>query len=229
MSEPVLRSLRVAPRVATPNPPLLVLLHGFGADEHDLVGLAGSLDGRFVVHSVQAPLALEQGGRAWFPLRFNPDGTRTVGVEHIEGSRRKLVAFLDQVVVAEGADPQRVYLAGFSQGGMMALEVALSEPDRVAGVVAMSARLLASPEAKRAPSAALAGLPALVVHGRQDAMVPFASGLQAKEALEQAGLSVTWQAFPMGHEISRASLALVSGWLTQRLDGPRRVTAEPRR
>lgn len=228
MTEPSsLTSIRVAPRVASARPPLLLLLHGFGADEHDLVGLARSLDGRFVVRSVQAPIALPHGGRAWFPIHFAPDGTRTIGAEEAESSRRQLLRFIDEAVAAENADPERVYLAGFSQGGMMALGIGLTEPAKVAGVVAMSARVLPGFEARRAPNAQLAGLPVLVVHGTSDGMVPIANGRAARDLLSTLGVALEYREFPMSHEISPASLGLVSGWLTARLDGPRRIAPTP--
>jgi phospholipase/carboxylesterase len=221
-------SLRAAPRAASEGkPPMLILLHGYGADEHDLLPLAQHLDPHFVVRSVQGPVALPTGGRAWFPFSALSDGARRVDGTQAEASRQALLRFIPEAIAAENADPERVYLAGFSQGGIMALAIGLTEPAKVAGVVAMSSRLLPEFDSIRASNEALTGLPVLVVHGTMDQMLPIPNGRATQAQLSKLPLAFTYQEFPMRHEITAASLGLVSAWLAERLTQPRRLPLSP--
>jgi phospholipase/carboxylesterase len=200
----------------------LILLHGYGADEHDLLGLAPNLDPRFDIRSVQGPVALQQGGRAWFNLSIQGDGTPRFDLAQAEASRKTLLRFIFEAVAADEADPERVYLAGFSQGAMLAEAIALTVPQRVAGVVGMSGRIPGEVQAQAAPAEALTGLPILVVHGTQDPLLPIENGRASQAFLSKLPVALTYREFPMAHQISPDSLRTVTGWLTARLNGPRR-------
>ena len=140
-SKLALKHLVREPRAGGPTPPpLLLLLHGVGSNEEDLFGFAPYLDGRFLVVSARAPVALEYGGYGWFRIDFTPRGM-VADVEQGRKSLEMLPGFIDGLVEAYGADARRVYLAGFSQGSMMSLALLLTRPEKVAGVVAMSGRL----------------------------------------------------------------------------------------
>ena len=108
-------------------PPLLILLHGVGSNEQDLMGLAPSLDGRFLIVSARAPISLSQGAYAWFHIQFTPNGI-VIRPEEAEASRLQLLKFVDEVVEAYQADPARVFLMGFSQGSIMSLAASLTSP-----------------------------------------------------------------------------------------------------
>src|SRR5207244_809793 len=97
-------------------------------------------------------------------------------------SRTAILRFVDEAIALDGADPKRVYLVGFSQGAVMALACALSEPQRFAGIVAMSGWI---PDlgAKRAPAEAMPGLPVLVLHGTRDPILPVANGRAVRDLL----------------------------------------------
>src|SRR4051812_15883257 len=156
-------------------PPLLVLLHGIGSNEQDLIGLAPSLDGRFLTVSARAPITLDRGAFAWFHIQFTPNGI-VIEPDEAEASRLLVLKFVDEVVEAYGADPKRVYLMGFSQGCIMSLAASLTEPKKFAGVVGMSGRLLPEVEPKIAPPEELKGLPFMIVHGTDDQVLPLSYG-----------------------------------------------------
>ncbi len=136
----------------------MLLLHGVGSHEGDLLGLAPHLDGRFFVVSARAPITLGPGSYAWFHVEFTPAGP-VINPQEAESSRLALLRVIGELVEAYALDPKRVFLAGFSQGAIMSLSVALTAPDKVAGVVAMSGRILPEVLLKMAPPEALAGLP----------------------------------------------------------------------
>jgi len=204
------------PSAPSPRPPLLVLLHGIGADEEDLFGLAPALDPRFLVVSPRAPHVLRPTGYAWYAIDWS---TRppTVDSDQAEASRGLLAAFVEETVARHGADPGRVFLLGFSQGAIMALGLALARPDLVRGVVAHSGRLLPSFLSGAAPAQALSGLEVLVQHGGADDVVPVERGRESRDLLAPLlGERTSYREYDLGHSISEESLADAAAWLAAR-------------
>lgn len=198
-------------------PPLLLLLHGYGANEDDLFSLAPHLDERFMIVSARAPITLQPMYYAWFRLDFIPQVV-VVAPEEIESSRRKLHKFIGEIVEAYQCDPNAVYLMGFSQGAMMGLSVALLHPGSAAGVVAMSGRLIPQVLSKIPDKDALIGLPIFVAHGLHDPLIPVSQGRDTRARLSELPVDLTYREYEMGHEISYESLEDIAGWLKERLD-----------
>jgi phospholipase/carboxylesterase len=200
-------------------PPLLVLLHGVGSNEQDLISMAPYLDGRFLILSARAPYNYGWGGYAWFEIRFTPGGELVqVDPRQILASRERIVQFIGEAAGAYGADPARVYLMGFSQGAMMSGLVALSRPDLIAGTVLMSGRLPAEVRPLLAPAEQLAGKPFLVVHGTHDPVLPIHNGRESRDLLASLPVDLTYKEYPMEHQVSAESLTDVTTWLSARLD-----------
>jgi phospholipase/carboxylesterase len=197
-------------------PPLLILLHGIGSDEQDLFGLAPYLDERFLIVSARAPHPYGWGGHAWFEIEWLPNGI-AIDQAQAEVSRDLIVRFIGEAAAAYGADPARVYLAGFSQGAIMSGWVALTRPDLVAGAALMSGRIPDEARAQIAAPEQLAGKPFLVVHGLFDQVLPIQYGRASRDLLQSLPVELTYREYPMGHEVSAQSLADVSAWLTERL------------
>ena len=205
------------PKKEACTPPLLMLLHGIGSNEHDLYGLAPFLDERFLVISVRAPNTLGPGSYAWFEVDFTAQGP-VINPEQAEISRKTLITLLNEAVTSYGADPERVYLMGFSQGAIMSASVALTQPELVAGVVMMSGRILPEIQPLIAPKEELAGLPFIVVHGTADTVLPITYGRASRELLSSLPVELTYHEYSMGHEVSQESLNDVTTWLSAKLD-----------
>src|SRR5437667_2043662 len=205
------------PTIEAGTPPLLLLLHGIGSNEHDLYGLAPFLDERFLIISVRAPYTLGPGSYAWFEADFTPQGP-VINPEQAEASRKTLITFLNGAVTAYGADPKQVYLMGFSQGAIMSASVALTKPGLVAGVVLMSGRILPEIQPLIAPREDLEGLPFLVVHGTVDLVLPITYGRASRELLSSLPVELTYHEYPMGLEVNQESLNDVTTWLSAKLD-----------
>src|SRR5688500_20204364 len=124
-----LRYLMRPPLQKSDSPPLLLLLHGVGSDERDLFGLSSMLDDRFLILSPRAPISLPQGGFGWYPLHFTAHGP-VIEVDAALESQTKLNQFLNEVSETYHVDSNRVYLMGFSQGGIMSLNTLLTDPDK---------------------------------------------------------------------------------------------------
>ena len=206
------------PKTGAKKPPLLMLLHGYGANEDDLFSLAPYLDERFLVVSPRAPVSLRgMGGHAWFNLGFTPQGI-AVDPAEVESARQTLKRFIGEVVTAYDCDPDAVYLVGFSQGAMMSLAVALTHPGTAAAVVAMSGRLMPQTIQQITDKDALIGLPIFVAHGTRDSVLPISHGRETKTALLDLPVDLTYHEYPMGHEVSAESLEDITEWLKARLD-----------
>jgi phospholipase/carboxylesterase len=201
----------------------LVLLHGFGADEHDLVPLARELDPGARVISLAAPIALEQGGRAWYRLQQGPDGISFDPKEVLEAGL--IAAEAIEEIARESPDP---LLCGFSQGGGMALAAALAKPGLVHTILALSAvpppdaaRLAAlrPSQAKPAPPGREGdgkGLRVFLGHGTFDPLIPVQVGRATRDLLAKLGAAVTYREYPMGHMICAEELTDARNFLADR-------------
>lgn len=203
---------------AADSPPLLLLLHGVGSNERDLMGLAPWLDGRFFVVSARAPITLGYEAYGWFRFAFTPNGPVVSDPREAQNSYRLILRFMDELPEAYGVDPDRAYLMGFSQGTIMGLSVALTRPEKVAGLVAMSGHFPDAIRPQIAPPEELRGLPILLQHGTEDPVLPIDYGRAAHEALDSLPVRLEYHEYRMGHHVTQESLADTSAWLTARLD-----------
>jgi phospholipase/carboxylesterase len=200
----------------------VVLLHGFGAPGDDLVALAQFI--RAPVRFVFPAAPLELGGlygdsRAWWLLDLvrleaelrsgAPRDRRGEVPDGLPDARAHVCRFIDQLQARYAIDPKQLVLGGFSQGAMLALDVALHRDTPPAGLVLMSGTLLAESEWKPR-MAKLAGVPVFQSHGRFDQLLPFSIAELLRDELKTAGANVTWTEFPGGHEIPPQVLAGVT-------------------
>jgi phospholipase/carboxylesterase len=208
----------VAPRAPSERLPLLVLLHGIGADEADLLPLAQFFDPRFTVVSARAPHEAPPMGYRWYAIDWSVTPPRGDRMEII-ASRDLLARFVEEATAAYGTDPSRVFLFGFSQGAVMSLALLLGRPDLVRGVVAHSGQLARLPGPDPTPEA-LSRAEVLLLHGAQDNVIPAAQGYKAYQVLAPLlGARVAYRAFDvLGHGISEDSIVEAARWLTARLD-----------
>lgn len=213
---PLVHLARRPPGTASP-PPMLILLHGYGSNEQDLFGLVPYLDERLLIVSARAPYTLMPGMYGWFTLDITPRG---IGVDpdEAEASRQQVAAFVEQAAAVYGADPARVILSGFSQGGMMAAAVALTRPELLAGAMVLSGMVPHELLPQIAPPEQLAGKPFLVQHGTYDPVLPVQLGRAGRDLLQTLPVALTYHEYPIAHEISLESLNDMRAWLADRLD-----------
>ena len=216
---PLYHLVRPAASDAAP-PPMITLFHGYGSNEEDLFGLTPYIDPRFLVLSVRAPLVLMPGMYAWFEIGFTPDGR--IAVDDVQARRAAQITaqFVEQATRAYGADPSRVIVAGFSQGGTMAALTALTRPDLVAGAAVLSGIVPSSIIDELPDRAALTSKPFLVIHGTRDQVVSVAHGRASRDFLNQLGAALTYREYPMAHEINLDALLDLTEWLrTLKVEG----------
>ena len=195
--------------------PGLLMLHGRGADEADLMGLEGALDPRFTIVSPRAPYRLGPGW-AWYgmPQVGKPDADTFLA------SLEDLREFVAGLPAAYGIDPARLYILGFSQGAIIGSVLAMVVPEAVSGVVMHSGyvpQALGNIELDVAPGG-LVGKPFFVAHGKYDDVLPVTFARDSHEYLQEVGADVSYREYPIGHSISEESLYDLGEWLTRRLD-----------
>lgn len=202
----------------------VVWLHGLGADGHDfepvvpMLGLPPTAQVRFVFpHAPVRPVTLNGGMpmRAWYDIRSLSE-SRDLDEAGILASARQVEALMEREV-ERGVPPSRQVLAGFSQGGAMALHVALRFPERLAGLIALSSYLLFAGRLAEEASPANRDLPTFIAHGTQDPVVSYAFGEQSARHLESLGYPVEWRSYPMPHSVLPAELVDIGRFLTARL------------
>ncbi len=197
----------------------MLALHGWGANAHDLIALSPVLNGGgALVLSPQGPVAFQiaQGilGFGWFPLT---EGAPP-GPGEIDGAREARERFRDAAAARYPIDPRKLVLMGLSQGGVMAYELALRDPRRFAGVIALSSWL---PEkAAGIPAEGLDQLPVFVAHGTEDPMIPVARAQESRDRLTKLGVSVSYREYDMQHEIRPEALRDLLQWLEEKVISP---------
>lgn len=198
---------------------LVVLLHGYGADGNDLIGLAEPLaphlpDTMFLAPNAPQRCANNPLGYQWFPIPWLDGSSEVESVVAAGQAFAALDGWLDDVA-RQGIAPERTVLVGFSQGTMMALQVGLRRRERLGGIVGFSGRLL-RPE--RLAAEIVTRPPVLLVHGDADAMVPVASLAEAEAALVAAGVETrTHVSRGLGHGIDPDGLRLALEFVQERL------------
>lgn len=191
--------------------PLVIMLHGFGANMHDLAGLAPAINPVGYVYACpNAPIPFNLGlGHAGFGW-MTPRGGSTP--EEVANSESLLAGFFDEALARFNVEPGNCLLLGFSQGGGMTYRCGLGRADTFAGLAALSATLPGAEELDhRLPAARTQ--PIFVAHGRYDQMIAESTAHAAKDYLEKAGYSPEFHVYDMGHEISGEVIRDLVAWM----------------
>ena len=206
----------------TPSVASVIWLHGLGADGNDfkpivpLLKLPADLPIRFIFpHAPVRPMAINGGmsSRSWFDI----DLPKMANEQHIEQSSQQLQAFIDREK-ALGMPSYRIILAGFSQGGVVALHTGLRSTEPLAGIMALSTFMPTAEAIKEELSTANSSIPIFLAHGQQDAMIPFPAAQASKKILEEMDYDVEWHQYAMGHEVCPEEIGHISLWLQKILN-----------
>ncbi|HEV7668972.1 MAG TPA: alpha/beta fold hydrolase [Thermoanaerobaculia bacterium] len=198
--------------------PTLVLCHGWGASAHDLLGLAPHLhDGEALVLCPQGQVKMQIGpgvsGYGWFQLVPG----QPPNIAEFRERSGELREWLDEAVEMYPVDPTRLAVGGFSQGGVMAFDLALRQPGRFRGIAALST-WLPEPLADDLPKLPEhESLPVLVLHGTEDRMIEVERARESRERLREFGVRLLYREFPMAHEIRPEALRTLTRWLDEKV------------
>ena len=202
------------PKIATQNPPLLLMLHGYGSDENDLFSFADELNQKFLVISLKAPLALSFGGNAWYEIAYSDNAEKWTNVPQALDSRGKIIECIDIILREQNTDPQETYLFGFSQGAILGYSLSINYPQRFKGVLALSGyvdpQLLPKTlEAEKYPEY-------FVSHGKQDGVIPIAWARKTEKYLKENNFTFEYHEYNMEHGINPNCFSDFMNWLKNR-------------
>lgn len=196
----------------------VIWLHGLGADGHDFEPIVPQLQlpmsTRFIFpHAPFRPVTWNNGVvmRAWYDINMTDQGFYQ-NLEHLREAGEAVHRVVAEEV-ANGTESEHIVIAGFSQGGAVALHAGLRYPNRLAGLLCLSAPTPYLDSLLGDIETANAALPVFLAHGTQDSVVPFILGERANEALTAAGFDLQWRPYPMGHEVCAREIADISAWL----------------
>ena len=199
----------------------VIWLHGLGADGHDFapivpqLALPGDIGIRFIFpHAPAQPVTINNGYvmPAWYDV-ISIDLRQTQDREGIVQSQQRVVQLIENEI-ANGISADRIVLAGFSQGGAIALFTALRFTRRLGGIMALSTYLPLADSTEQERSEANGDIPIMMAHGVHDQTIPLQAGLESKDLLGHLGYKVSWHTYPMEHSVCTEEVQDISGWLT---------------
>ncbi len=200
----------------------IVWLHGLGADGQDFVPLADELELPVAVrhifpHAPMRPVTINGGFvmRAWYDI-----AAASIAAQQDAAGIRASQALVEALIAGElahGISPQHIFLAGFSQGGALALHTAVRCTKVLGGVLALSAYLPLAETAARERSEQSLSTPVFMAHGRSDPVIPCALGSASRDMLLDLGYAVEWHEYAMQHSVCEEELRDAEAWLTQKI------------
>lgn len=195
----------------------LILLHGYGADEYDLMGLASYFDANLQILSIRGFGTVMYGGASWFDIDMNVDGSLKFNIEQALESATG-VATLIETLKQEGIIPdQKIILAGFSQGATIANLVTLKQPELIKALLIMSGRLTDQVDSLLQNPGSLASLPVFAGHGAHDNVIPIEYGRQIVSFWEKLPVQFEHHEYAMGHEICQEELGHIQNWMNTKV------------
>ena len=201
------------PKVKADKNPLILLLHGYGSNEQDLFSFASELPEEYYVIAARAPYDLQYGSYAWYAINF--DGDQNKFSDHVQAmqSRDLIATFIDELIKNYPIDAKQITLLGFSQGTILSYAVALSYPEKIQRVVALSGYLneeIIAPDYKNND---FSNLQMFVSHGSVDQVIPVSWAKKAPGILESLKIPNTYQEYHVGHGVAPQNFTDLKIWL----------------
>jgi phospholipase/carboxylesterase len=204
-----------APKIILDKNPLLLLLHGYGSNEEDLFSFASELPEEYYVISARAPYDMGFGSYAWYAINFDANENKFSDIPQAQQSRDIIANFIDELIANYPIDSTNVSLIGFSQGTILSYAVALSYPEKIQRVVAMSGYLNLDMVNPNFNTNNLSNLKIFASHGTVDQVIPVDWARKAAPILSQLGVEVLYKEYPVGHGVAPQNFYDFKNWLQQ--------------
>jgi len=201
------------PKIKLDKNPLLLLIHGYGSNEQDLFSFATELPNEYYIVSARAPYDIQYGSYAWYAINFDADQNKFSDNEQARTSRDLIAQFIDELEANYSIDSNNVTLIGFSQGAILSYAVALSYPEKVQRVVAMSGYINPEIIEENYLKNSFSNLKIFTSHGTVDQVIPVEWARKAKPFLENLGINTTYKEYPIGHGVSPQEFNDFKNWL----------------
>ncbi|UUV21034.1 alpha/beta hydrolase [Paenimyroides aestuarii] len=202
MQTGILNYLIKEPKIVQAQNPLIVLMHGYGSNEEDLFTFATELPDDYYVVSVQAPYQLPPYGFAWYAISFDADMNKFSDDNQAIASRDLLVEFIDEIVAKYPIDTKNINLVGFSQGAILSYAIAITYPEKINKVVALSGYFNPEIMTPKTAFSAYNHLKIFGSHGTVDQVIPVEWARKTTDFLKPFNISFEYKEYPVGHGVS---------------------------
>jgi len=201
------------PKILLDKNPLLLLLHGYGSNDSDLFSFASELPDEYFVISARAPYDLQYGSYAWYAINFDADQNKFSDHDQAILSRDLVVKFIEELKVKFPIDSSNITLIGFSQGSILSYSIALSYPNIVQRVVALSGYLNLDINSNNYQNNDFSKLKIFASHGTVDQVIPVEWARKTDPILKSLGINSTYKEYPIGHGVSPQNVFDLKDWL----------------
>jgi len=201
------------PKIKLDKNPLILLLHGYGSNEEDLFSFASELPDDYYVISARAPYDLQYGSYAWYAINFDADENKFSDNEQARKSRDLIARFVDELAINYPIDADNISLLGFSQGAILSYAIALSHPEKVKNVIALSGYANEDIMEENFKKKDFSQLRIFHSHGTVDQVIPIDWARKTKPFLEKLGIASVYKEYPIGHGISPQVFNDFKTWL----------------
>jgi len=202
------------PKIKKEKNPLLLLLHGYGSNEEDLFSFASELPEDYYVVSARAPFDLSYGSYAWYAINFDADENKFSDIGQARASRDIIARFIDELITNYPIDAENVTLIGFSQGCILSYAVAVSYPEKVQRVVAMSGYWNPEIAVDDYLENDCSKLRIFASHGTVDQVIPVEWARKSIPALQVLGIEIVFKEYMVGHGVAPQNFFDFKHWLT---------------
>lgn len=211
----MLHYIKRIPKISIKNPPLLILLHGYGSNEQDLFSFAEELPDELLIISAQAPYEMGYGGYAWYAINFDAQNGKFSDLDQARESVEKISSFIDEIKVKYNTNPQKTFLLGFSQGAILSYATTLNHPNKVQHVIALSGYI----NEDLLPNQISEDIKTdyYISHGTVDQVLPVDWARKAPEILKGFGLQAVYSEYPVGHGVAPQNFYSFKEWIEKRL------------
>ena len=194
----------------------LILLHGYGSNEEDLFSFASELPDEYYVVSARAPYDLQYGSYAWYAINFDADQNKFSDHDQAVISRDLVLNFINELIANYPIDASNVTLIGFSQGSILSYSIALSYPEKVQKVAAMSGYLNIDIIKENYQDNDFSNLKIFASHGTADQVIPVNWARKSIPTIEGLGIEITYKEYPIGHGVSPQNFYDLKNWLLEK-------------
>ncbi len=193
------------------------MFHGYGSNEEDLFSFAPELPEELVVISVRAPFNLDPFGHAWYAINFDAAYGKWSDDEQAKESRDKIITFIDEAIEAFHLDENNITLLGFSQGTILSYAVAISHPEKVKNLIALSGYINEKILVPGYQEKDHNGLSIYASHGQVDQVIPLEWAQRTPDFLKELDIDYVYEEFPVGHGVSPHNFYSFKNWLIPRI------------
>jgi len=211
----ILTFVEKLPKLPIENPPLLILLHGYGSNELDLFSFANELPDSLVIVSLRGPYEMGYGGYAWYDINLDSENNKFSDLNQARESLKKITTTIDYLKTKYSTNPNNTFLLGFSQGAILSYALSFNFPNKIQHVIALSGYL--NTELIPKENIQKVNTDYYISHGTVDQVIPVDWARKAGPFLDSKELKNEYSEYPVGHGVAPQNFFNFKKWIENRL------------